>query len=434
MVDGQSSAWLWFSATAYAGDSSLTPDAKLRITGKQPSSVWLAPNTATMNAAIACGNALVTALSCPVALIDGSWDGSGLTLSISSGQWISGGGAGNAYTSSASALSTAGGDCAATIWIQGEGDADNDVTQSDYYTALGQLIGLRRTALSDSSHPYVVALLARNTAGLTDDQVEAIKKAQVQKCADTAVYRVERADLPLHSDGTHHTAAGYTTLGARCAQAVLHALGEVASSQGPSIASVQQVSSTAFDVNLTLRGSATDFTPTSSITGFRALVSGSPVTISSVARQSATKVRITLSSAPGSMPTVDYMYGAAATITGAVKDNSSLTLPLEYNSGVLASAVATAVTLTLTTDGTTPAASLTGLKWAFFDQVTPNLFAAPVAQGAVESTDGSGVLVLDITGSALAPGAVGWLIVTNSDGTTSQSPAHKLFAGPVTVS
>lgn len=102
--------------------------------------------------------------------------------------------------------------------------------------------------------------------------------------------------------------------------------------------------------------------------------------------------------------------------------------------GIKASFPATAVTLTLTTDGTTPAAALTGLKWAFFDQVTPDLFAAPVAQGAVESTDASGVLVLDITGSALAPGAVGWLIVTNSDGTTTQSPAHKLFAGPVTVS
>lgn len=343
MVDGQSSAWLWFSSTAYAGDSSLTPDAKLRVTGKQASNAWNVPATTTMNAAIACGNALVTALSCPVGLIDGSWDGSGLTLSVNSGQWVSGGGAGNAYTSSDSALTSAGGACAATIWIQGESDADNDVTQSDYYTALGALFGLRRTALSNSSHPYILALLARNTAGLTDAQVEAIKKAQVQKCADTAVYRVERADLPLHSDGTHHTATGYATLGARCAQAVLHALGEASSSRGPSIDSVQQVSSTAFDVNITLRGSATDYTPTSSITGFRALVSGSPVTISSIAQQSATKIRVTLSSAPGSLPTFDYMWGAAPTITGAVKDNSSLALPLEYNSGVLATAAGVAL-------------------------------------------------------------------------------------------
>ncbi len=275
------------------------------------------------------------------------------------------------------------------------------------------------------------------TAGLTDAQVEAIRKAHVQAWSDTGIYRVDSSEHPTALRRHPTLAAGFTTLGQRCAQAVLHALRVASSSRGPSIASVAQVSSTAFDVNLALRGSATDFALPQRITGFRALVGGirrSPVTIDSVARQSATKVRITLSSAPASMPTVDYLYGAAPTITGVVKDNSSLTLPLEYNSGVLAVAAATAVTLTLTTDGTTPAASLTGLQWAFFDQVTPNLFAAPVAQGAVESTDGSGVLVLDITGSALAPGAVGWLVITNSDGTTTQSPAHKLFAGPVTVS
>lgn len=432
-VDGQSWAWLFFSPTAWAGDSSLTANAKLRINGKQPTA-WDVPATTTMNAAIACGNALVTALSCPVGLIDGAWDGSGLTVTTNGGRWISGGAAGNAYTDSAATLTAAGGDCAATIWIQGQADAGSSVSQSTYYTALGQMIALRRTDVGDAAHPYVMVTFPRYTAGLTDAQVEAIRKAHVQACSDTGIYRVDSPDIPLHSDGIHPTAAGFTTLGQRCAQAVLHALGVASSSRGPSIASVAQVSSTAFDVNLTLRGSATDFTPTSSITGFRALVSGSPVTISSVSRQSATKVRITLSSTPASMPTVDYLYGAAPTITGVVKDNSSLTLPLEYNSGVLAVAAATAVTLTLTTDGTTPAASLTGLKWAFFDQVTPNLFAAPVAQGAVESTDGSGGLVLDITGSALAPGAVGWLVITNSDGTTTQSPAHKLFAGPVTVS
>lgn len=94
---------------------------------------------------------------------------------------------------------------------------------------------------------------------------------------------------------------------------------------------------------------------------------------------------------------------------------------------------ATSVTLTLTTDGSTPAASLSSLKWAFFDEATPDGFTAPAAQGAVESTDGSGVLVLDITGSTLYDGDTGWLIVTDSDGTTTQSPAHKAFSGPVVV-
>lgn len=90
-------------------------------------------------------------------------------------------------------------------------------------------------------------------------------------------------------------------------------------------------------------------------------------------------------------------------------------------------------TLTLTTDGTTPAASLTGLKWAWFDQVSPGSFVAPTAKGTAGSTNGSGVFSVNITGTALTAGQIGWLIVTNSDGTTTQSPAAKAFSGPVMV-
>lgn len=102
------------------------------------------------------------------------------------------------------------------------------------------------------------------------------------------------------------------------------------------------------------------------------------------------------------------------------------------DAALAASGTSRTVSLTLTTDGSTPAASLTGLKWAFFDEVTPDDFAAPVSQGSVETTDGSGVLSLSVN-TSLGSGATGWLIVTDSDGTTTQSPAHKAFSGPVTV-
>lgn len=96
-------------------------------------------------------------------------------------------------------------------------------------------------------------------------------------------------------------------------------------------------------------------------------------------------------------------------------------------------ALASTVTLPLTTDGVTPAANLSGLRWAFFDQVNPGAFAAPTARGAAGATDGSGILVVSIAGTALAIGAVGWLIVSDSDGTTTQNPAASAFSGPVTV-
>lgn len=92
------------------------------------------------------------------------------------------------------------------------------------------------------------------------------------------------------------------------------------------------------------------------------------------------------------------------------------------------------VVLTLTSDGTTPAAALTGLKWAFFDQVTPNLFVAPVAQGAIETTDGTGLLEINVSGTTLSAGQTGWLTITDSDGTVTQNPPAKAFSGPVLVS
>ena len=90
--------------------------------------------------------------------------------------------------------------------------------------------------------------------------------------------------------------------------------------------------------------------------------------------------------------------------------------------------------ITLTIDGSTPVVGASGLRWAFFDEVTPDVFSNPIAKGTGESTDATGALSVDITGTTLAPGSTGWLIVTNSDGTTTQSPSAKAFAGPVVVS
>jgi hypothetical protein len=90
------------------------------------------------------------------------------------------------------------------------------------------------------------------------------------------------------------------------------------------------------------------------------------------------------------------------------------------------------VTITLVTTANSPQANLTSLKWAFFDQATPSSFDHPTDYGSTETTDGSGVLVITVH-TTLSAGGIGWLTVTNSDGTTSQSPAHKAFSGPVVV-
>jgi hypothetical protein len=95
-----------------------------------------------------------------------------------------------------------------------------------------------------------------------------------------------------------------------------------------------------------------------------------------------------------------------------------------------ASTTARTVTVTLTTNGTTPAANLTGLRWAFFDSPQMQSFTAPASQGTGETTDASGVLSVSVN-TTLSSGGTGWLMVGDSNGTAGVQ--HSGFSGPVTV-
>lgn len=412
VLDGQSNAYLWFSTDARGGDGTLTPSPLLRVTGKQAANAWVTPSS-TMNAAIACGNALVAAIGCPVALIDGSWDASGLTIaggngaSGPGGQWVPT--TTNAYASSLSAITAAGGKVLANVWIQGEGDAGYNVTQAAYYGALGTMIAQRRTDLAAPALPYVMVTLGSNTVGMSDTAREAIKLAQVQKCADANVYRVDRMDLPL-SDGVHHNPTGYTALGKRVAQAVLASVGLVTEYRGPSIASAAKVSASVFDVALT-HHMGSDFTPTSAITGFRVTDPGAAdavIAVSTAARQSATAIRLTLASAPVGLPKIAYLHGSAPTLTGVVLGNGALTLPLEYNAGVVsAAALATTATFSVVDASGAPVTGVAGLDYAFYDSPRISSGAAPVKYGTTLAISG-GIATIDITGATtLAPGSTG---------------------------
>lgn len=173
---------------------------------------------------------------------------------------------------------------------------------------------------------------------------------------------------------------------------------------------------------------------------------GSAMTVNSVAyhgTNAAALVLTTSAAATGPNGSTTVTFSSGDTAVGRVVPMSAdialpggagnTQIPAEpFYSRAVAELTATTVTVTLTTNGSTPAASLTGLRWAFFDQPLPNNMVAPVAKGTGETTDGSGVLVLDITGTALVVGAVGWLIVTDSDGNPATN--HSAFCGPVVVS
>lgn len=92
------------------------------------------------------------------------------------------------------------------------------------------------------------------------------------------------------------------------------------------------------------------------------------------------------------------------------------------------------VSITIVDSSGNPIPNLTNLKWAFFDQATPNLFVAPTQVGVTGTTDATGKFIVALTNTSLTVGGVGWLSISNSDGTTTQNPAAKGFGAPVVVS
>lgn len=410
-------------ANMFGGSSSGTASPYLRAFGNSVTG-WAVPTAA---GPVNWGNALISALGLPVAIVNAAVGGSSIA-SWQPGQ--------SQYTQAAAILTAMDGPIAGMAWVQGENNW-NGTAYATYLAGLGGVFdsGGFRTLLSMSSLPVVIAGLATttDTASTYDDIQRALKDYGL---GGTYNRWVQRVDIPVPGSGLHHDYLGFKTVGERLARAQLHAMGAVSTYRGPRVRKIDKISSTVYDVQLT-HDMGTDFTPSSGITGWTATDPGNAdaaLTISSVVRQSATVIRITLSGAPvGAQPDFFCFRTATAVVSAPALDNGTLTLPVEYEYAKRSRTLASSVTITLEDGAGAPAASLTAQKWAFFDQATPDLFAAPVAKGAAETTDGSGALVLNITGTDLDAGANGYLVITNSDGTTSQSPPAKRFAGVVEV-
>lgn len=76
-----------------------------------------------------------------------------------------------------------------------------------------------------------------------------------------------------------------------------------------------------------------------------------------------------------------------------------------------------ATTVSFTVSG---GVSLSGVKGAVFDQVTPDLWAAPVKKFANGTTDAAGLCTIDVTGvTARRIGELGSVFLTNCDGTST---------------
>ena len=95
---------------------------------------------------------------------------------------------------------------------------------------------------------------------------------------------------------------------------------------GPKITGFQPVTSTTTRVKL-LHGAGTDITTPSGTAWIRVTDDGTPVTVSSIAREDASNLLVTHDAVSGTRA-LQFGYGATFSLTGIPVDNSASALPL----------------------------------------------------------------------------------------------------------
>jgi hypothetical protein len=154
-----------------------------------------------------------------------------------------------------------------------------------------------------------------------------------------------------------------------------------------------------------------DYTATTS-TGASVTSSGSPITIGNLTN------------------------GVSVTVTVKARNINGLSAASGTSNSVtpnVPAAGARSVSLVVRDLAGNPVPNLTGYKWAWFDQARPDLLTTPVDKGTNATTNGSGVMTINLPNTNLSAGQTGYLIVSNTNGAPNQSPPSVAIAKPVTV-
>jgi len=421
MITGQSNGWYWFNDTGAA-----TPNAGVTVYDGG----WLTPR-AQDRGAVAFGNYYNNISGIPVCVVQSAVAATALRIEADSGSghWLSATDArDDKYTTVFQpTFSAIGGVIAGLIWIQGERDARSGiVTQTEYKQSLQTLFGYFRADTNNAALPIVVSYVGKGSAATdVDADFQAIRDAQVS-IVETDTNAIGFHVLDVAQRDTIHD-ADHTTRAQRAAHQSAFQHGFATYGHEPVIINATKVSSTVIDVNIQHYG-GTDFTPTTGITGFEVFDNGTHVAITSVVHQTPTSIRITLTNTLTGKATLRYLYGANPAHTNIAFDNASFPLPLAFNSAIK---LPMRAVISLVDRNNTAKSNLANLKWAWFDQPTPDLFTAPSDSGIAETTDAAGVLELLLYNSTLNINQTGWIVVTDSDGNPATN--HNAFSGPATV-
>ena len=216
------------------------------------------------------------------------------------------------------------------IMHQGERDLSDGRSEAQYEADFAAMIGNYRQDLY-AGIPIFICQLGTVGAG-TSAGATGIRSAQHDVDNGTNVFMGATAMDQPRIDTWHYNPPALTVIGSRLANAIKYHFGRSTYYRGPSIGSASFSDGNRNQVIVTLdhRGGS-DITPASGITGFEVFDNGSGVTIQSAARAATDAVRLILSRsiAAGHTVTLRYLYGTTPNVSGLVKDNSPLALPLE---------------------------------------------------------------------------------------------------------
>ncbi len=279
-------------------------------------------------------NSLLQTFDFPIAFVPASKGGSNLYVNGSNSGW--------AYRNSSNHFDTSTlygqsitkaqsvGGVELIIMHQGEADLSAGRTEANYEADFATMIGHYRQDLY-AGIPIFICQLG-TVGGGTDAGVTGIRSAQHDLDNGTNIFMGATAMEMPRIDSWHYDTPALTAVGSRLANAIKYYFGQSTYSRGPFIASASFSDGNRNQVIVTLnhRG-GTDITPATGITGFGVFDNGVSVSITSAVRYTANSVRLTLSSSisSGHTVTLRYLWGMTPNVSGLVKDNTPLALPLE---------------------------------------------------------------------------------------------------------
>lgn len=326
---GQSNmAYMFGSGAMYASPDESIP-AALTGTFVFDGTTWAA---APSNGIRVLMNELRTATGVPIGAMHGAVSGQSIG-SLVPGQTL--------FNNFAATIAASGARGEFLVWHQGEGNAGTSTGTSaeSYAASLGSIHQAVCDAVgrTKAQMPLILAGLGRtDSISFTDPPAWDAGQRMLMDAVGlmtNAHYSHANVDVTLF-DGIHWTASGYIRAAKRYARTITTLLGLTTGKPDWRITSARVIDGTTTDVTVT-HSIGNDYTPATGITGFE--VSGDNGGTWSAAtgvRVDATKIRLTHADVVTSnLRKIRYLYGTLPDITGLVKDNSVLAVPLTQSGG-----------------------------------------------------------------------------------------------------